>query len=305
MHDHAGPQVPGVEGSRAGARHRERLLWAFLVIGAFFLAEVIGGFLSGSLALLSDAAHMFTDLIGIGMALAAIQVANRRARDPRHTFGRYRAEVLAAAANAVLLLGVGIYILCEAYGRLVSPPQVESGPMLWIATGGLAANLVAFFLLREGAKESLNVQGAFLEVLADTLGSLGVITAALVIHFTGWVYADPLIAAAIGLFVIPRTIRLGRQALRMLMQHAPERIDVEALAGRLSALAGVDGAHDLHVWTLTSSMDVASVHLLAASEADVSTVLEAAQHLLRDEFGIAHATIQVEAPGRACDERSW
>lgn len=303
MHDHASPwKSPG---SGAGARYQTRLLAAFALISGFFLVEVAGGLISGSLALLSDAAHMFTDVIGLGMALAAIRVANRRAANSQQTFGRYRLEVLAAAANALLLFGVGIYILFEAFSRLWNPPEVLSGSMLGVALAGLAANLGAFALLREGARESLNVQGAFLEVIADTLGSLGVIVAALIIRFTGWTPIDPLIAAAIGLFVVPRTLRLGRQALRILMQSAPEHVDVEALVHRLERISGVAGIHDVHVWTLSSGMDVGSAHIRLASNASGAGVLAAAQTIFRDEFGIEHATIQVETHDGACNETLW
>lgn len=305
MHDHAHGSRAAGGGASAGSKYRRHLLIAFGVIGAVFVVELVGGILSGSLALLSDAAHMFTDVLGIGMALAGIQLANRRARNPQHTFGAYRAEVLAAGANALLLFGVGLYILYEAYQRLQSPPEVMSGLMFWIALAGLAANLFVFFLLREGAKESLNVEGAFLEVLADTLGSLGVIAAALIIRFTGWTLVDPLIAAAIGLFVVPRAARLGGQALSMLMQHAPSAIDVERVRARLLSIEGVDDLHDLHVWTLTSSMQVMSVHLLVAPGSMSAQVLESAQRLLRDEFSITHATIQVETSEGACGETHW
>ncbi len=302
-HDHGASARP--PGAGAGARYQSRLLGAFALISAFFLVEVVGGILSGSLALLSDAAHMFTDVIGLGMALAAIRVANHSAPNRQHTFGRYRLEVLAAAANAVLLLGVGLYILFEAFERFQNPPEVLTGSMLGIALAGLAANLGAFALLREGAKESLNVQGAFLEVIADTLGSLGVILAAVVIRFTGWTAIDPLIAAGIGLFVVPRTLRLGRQALRILMQSAPENVDVEALCLRLERIPGVDEVHDLHVWTLSSGMDVGSVHLRLMPDTPDSGVLDVARAIFRDEFGIDHATIQVEKSEGACKEMLW
>lgn len=305
MHGHSPAGEPKASEARSGAHYHARLLAAFAVIAGFFLVEAIGGILTGSLALLSDAAHMFTDVIGLGMALAAIRVANRRVTSSQQTFGLYRLEVLAAGANAVLLLGVGLYILYEAYQRVRDPAQIASGPMLWIAVLGLLANLVAFGLLREGAKESINVQGAFLEVLSDTLGSTGVIIAALVIRLTGWTIVDPLIAAAIGLFVVPRTLSLGRQALRILMQHAPERVGIDALTARLRTLSGVAGAHDVHVWTLTSGMDVGSAHLLLAPDASSTDVLTAAQSVFRDGFSIEHATIQIESGDGGCAQTRW
>lgn len=306
MHDHTRRGEAGADhGVRAGARHRSRLLAAFFVIGAFFVVEVVGGLLTGSLALLSDAAHMFTDVLGLGMALAAVHAAGQRARSPQHTFGFYRLEVLAAAVNALMLFGVGLYVLYEAWLRLRNPPLVLTGGMLGVAVAGLVANLVAFALLREGSKESLNVQGAFLEVLADTLGSIGVIGAALVIRFTGWTLADPLVAAAIGCFVLPRTASLAHQALRMLMQHAPAHISVADVARRLAEIPGVESVHDLHVWTLTSEMDVASAHLRLVADARATDALSAAQQIMRAEFRLSHATIQIETREGECSESTW
>ena len=195
-----------------------------MLIAAFFVVEAVGGVLTNSLALLSDAGHMLTDVIGLGMALAAIQLATRHAqRDDtgQHTFGLYRLEILAAFVNALLLFGVAIYVLVEAVRRITGEPEVLGIPMLVVAVLGLAVNLVAFALLREGAKESINVEGAYLEVLADTLGSVGVIIAAILLEVFGWTWVDPVVGAAIGLWILPRTYRLGGQAVRILLQAAP------------------------------------------------------------------------------------
>lgn len=272
------------------------------------VVEAVAAWATGSLALLSDAGHMFTDVLGIAMALAAITVAGRAAdRDPQRTFGLYRLEVLAALANAVLLFGVAVYVLIEAVRRFTHPPEVLAGPMLVVAVAGLVANLVAFALLREGAKESINVRGAYLEVLGDLVGSLGVIVAAVVIATTGWQYVDSIVAAAVGLFILPRTWRLGRAAVRILVQAAPEHLEVPAVRARLAALPGVRDVHDLHVWTLTSGMDVASAHLTLEPTAEVGPVLAAARSALYDEFAIEHATLQVEpaAASGACDRLHW
>lgn len=277
------------------------------MLATFMVVEAAAAWATGSLALLSDAGHMFTDVLGIAMALAAITATRRAAQDPQRTFGLYRLEVLAALANAVLLFGVAVYVLVEAVRRFDHPPHVLAGPMLAVAVGGLLANLVAFALLRPGARESINVRGAYLEVLGDLLGSVGVIVAAVVIATTGWWYADPIIAVSVGLFILPRTWRLARAAVRILVQAAPEHLEVPAVQARLAALPGVCDVHDLHVWTLTSGMDVASAHLTIEPAAEVASVLAAARDTLHDEFAIEHATLQVEpatAPG-ACGPAHW
>ena len=193
------------------------------------------GFAAGSLALLSDAGHMATDALGLGMALAAVTAASRRGRDPQRTFGLYRLEILAALANAVLLVGVGAYVLVEAIRRLGDPPPVASRAVLVVGVLGVAVNLVAFRLLREGARESLNLRGAYLEVLSDALGSVGVIVSGVVLLATGWSWLDPLIGAAIGCFILPRAVRLGREAIRILVQAAPPHVDVAAVESDLAA----------------------------------------------------------------------
>lgn len=282
-------------GSAAG-RHRRPLLLAFCLTAFYMVVEIVGGLVTGSLALLSDAAHMGTDVLGLGMALAAIQLASRPAPSYR-TYGTYRLEVLAALANSVLLFGVAGYVLYEAYRRLRDPPEVLGVPMLVVAVVGLAVNLVSFRLLASGSKESLNVKGAFLEVLSDVLGSIGVILAAVVVARTGWPYADPIIGAGIGLFILPRTWKLASQAVRVLIEAAPPGIDVDDVRGRLLAVPGVEVVHDLHVWTITSGMDAASGHVVVAPDADPFDVLDRVGALLGDEFNVTHTTIQAERPG--------
>lgn len=291
----------------AGARssQRRRLFLVFGLVVVFMVAEVVAGVLTGSLALISDAGHMATDALGLGMSLAAIAAATKASRGNHRTFGFYRTEILAALANAVLLFAVAGYVIYEAIQRINEPAGVETGPMLTVAVIGLVVNLFGWWTLREGADESLNVEGAMLEVVADLFSSLGVIIAALIILLTGWVYADPLIAAAIGLFILPRAYRLGRKALRVLMQAAPDDIDVGLLDQRLKSLTGVTGIHDLHVWTLTSGMPVATVHLTTTLDSNRDSVLEQARHLLRDEFAVTHATLQVESADAICAELTW
>ncbi len=205
---------------------RRRLLLVFGLVVIFMVAEVVFGVLTGSLALISDAGHMATDALGLGMALAAITAASKASRGNHRTFGLYRLEILAALANAVLLFAVAGYVIYEAIQRLNEPSGVETPTMLIVGAIGLAVNLFGWWVLRDSASESMNLEGAMLEVVADLFSSLGVIVAALVILITGWVYADPLIAATIGLFILPRAYRLGQKALRVLMQAAPADIDV-------------------------------------------------------------------------------
>ena len=276
----------------------------------FFVVEAVTGLLTNSLALLSDAGHMLTDVIGLGMALAAIQLANRFERRSdrvsQHTFGLYRLEILAAFVNALLLFGVALWVLIEAARRFGSEPEVLETPMLVVAVIGLLANLVAFGLLREGAQESINIEGAYLEVLADTVGSVGVIVAALLMRFFGWTWADPLMAALIGLWILPRTWRLGRNAVRILLQAAPEHISLDRLSRDLESIDGVLDVHDLHVWTLTSEMEAASAHLMTTDDSDAHGVLDQARHLLDEDYGIQHATFQVEPESHSgCEQVSW
>ena len=289
---------------RSGAANYSRLLGAFGITAAFFVVEFVTGLLTGSLALLSDAGHMFTDLLGLGMALAAIHFASR-SRKPTRTFGLYRLEILAALANGMLLFGVAVYVLFEAVRRLQDPPAVPTVPLLWVAVGGLAANLAAFALLREGARKNLNIRGAYYEVVADAVGSVAVIIAAVVMHVTGWPYVDPIAGAAIGLFILPRTWRLVGQALRVLVQAAPAHLDPSAVRDALLTVEGVVDVHDLHCWTLTSDMEVASAHLKIEPGASSPDVLRRARAVLEDQFGVRHATLQIEGADTDCFDCDW
>ncbi len=294
-----------VDPASAGGRHKRALVWAIVLLLGFFVVELVFGFLTGSLALLSDAGHMFTDVLGIGMALAAIQVAQAARRNQQRTFGLYRLEILAALANAVLLFGVATWVLVEAVGRIGQPPEIDGSTVIWVAIGGLVVNLVVFRLLRAGSEESLNLEGAYLEVLADLLGSVAAVITGLVLRFTDFTLVDPLFGIAIGLFVLPRTWRLGRKALRVLVQAAPDHVDVAAITLDLQGIESVNGVHDLHVWTLTSGMDVASVHLTLDHVGASHGVLDRAQEIFRDNHGIGHATVQLDPPdhtSHACDD---
>jgi cobalt-zinc-cadmium efflux system protein len=301
-HDHE----HGAAARRAGARHRRPLAIAFCLIVGFLVVQVVIGLITGSLTLLSDAGHMATDALGLAMALAAIHAASNARANPQRTFGLYRLEILAALANAILLFAVAGYVLYEAASRIGDAPEIDAVPVLVVGVLGLGVNIAAFLLLRAGARESLNVEGAYLEVLADMLGSIGVIVAAVVWGVTGWTWVDPVIGAAIGLLILPRAARLGRDAVRILVQAAPARIDVPALHADLAGIAGVVDVHDLHVWTLTSDMEVASAHLMVKVGTDTHAVLDQARVLLGERHGLDHATLQVEPDDhRGCDEITW
>jgi len=285
----------------AAARHSGGLKWALAMTSTFMVVEVVGGLWTGSLALLADAAHMLTDVGGMLLALVAIRFAARPAT-PEKTFGYVRMEVLSALANAVVLLFLTIYILYEAWQRFLAPPEILGGPMLAVAVVGLAVNLVSMKMLHAGSRESLNLKGAYFEVLADMLGSVGVILAAAVVLLTGWTLADPIIGAGIGLFIVPRTWILLKGAVHILMEGTPPEVDVGLLERQLMDLPGVTAVHDLHVWTLTSGLDALSCHLVVEDMARGRQALLAAQQTMKKSFGITHCTIQIEDADLRMDE---
>ena len=282
----------GLSKSVAG-RHRSRMAWALGLTLIYMMAEVIGGLATGSLALLADAAHMLTDAGGLALALVAIRFAERPAT-PEKTYGYLRTEVLAALVNAVVLLLLTIYILYEAYRRFIDPPEVIGLPMLLVAAVGLVVNLISMRLLSGGSTESLNVRGAYFEVLADMLGSLGVIVAAVVVMVTGWRLADPLIGAGIGLFIVPRTWLLLKQVIHILLEGTPPEVNVDLLKNRLLTLTDVRAVHDLHVWTITSGLDAMSCHIIVSKMETAADVLRAVRAMMSDEFHIDHITVQIE-----------
>lgn len=277
----------------AAAQHAGRLGWALGLTATYMVAEVIGGLVTGSLALLADAAHMMTDVGGLALALLAIRFAAREAT-PQRTYGYLRMEVLSALTNAVVLLLLTVYILYEAYQRFQAPPEIRSGPMLIVAAGGLVVNLISMRLLAGGSSESLNVKGAYFEVLSDMLGSVGVIVAALLIMWKGWALADPIIGAGIGLFIVPRTWTLLKQVTHILMEGTPPNVDLAILERKLMEIPGVTAVHDLHVWTVTSGFDAMSGHLVVADLSRGREALREARRIMKDNFGIDHVTIQIE-----------
>jgi cobalt-zinc-cadmium efflux system protein len=266
---------------------------ALVLTGTFLVVEVVAGILTGSLALISDAAHMLTDTAGLAIALAAIKVGERPA-DSRRTFGYRRFEILAAAFNAILLFGVAAYILYEAYQRVLAPTEIQSLPMLLVAFLGLLVNLAAMRLLAGNAQSSLNVKGAYLEVWSDMLGSIGVMAAAMIIWLTDWRWVDPLVAVAIGLWVLPRTWQLFSETMNVLLEGVPEGVDLAAVESALRAVPGVRDIHDLHVWALSSEVPSLSVHLVLGDAPDADKVREKAAELLGERFNIDHITLQTE-----------
>ncbi|WP_121255479.1 cation diffusion facilitator family transporter [Nocardioides ferulae] len=304
-HGH-GPQHGGQLTGHAGARYRWRLAVSFGLIAMFFVVELVAGIISGSLALISDAGHMAADVVALGAALVATKIATRTDDTGRRTYGSYRAEVFASGLAVLLMLGVAAYVVIEAIGRLGTNPEVDTGAMLIVGLLGLLVNLAALVLLRAGAKDSLNVKGAYLEVVADTAGSIGVLAAAGLVAATGEGYWDTAVAFAIGAFVAVRAVMLGRQVLAVLGQHAPAGLDIDAVADSLASVPGVKDVHDLHAWTLTSGMNVATAHLVLHDNAQGQPALVAAQTILRNDYLIEHATLQVEEKRTAnCDEVTW
>ena len=288
--------MPHSHTSAAGA-NRGRLAVVFAVTLVVFVVELAGGFLANSLALLADAGHMFTDVAGIGLALGAIWFAGRPATGDR-TFGYLRLEILAAVINAVLLFGVAAFVLVEAWRRLSEPPAIASGLMLGVALLGLAANAVSLFLLRDAQRESLNMRGAYLEVMGDLAGSAAVIVAALVIAATGWTAADAIASAVIGLLIIPRTWRLLRDAVDVLLEATPKGIDLDLVRSHILDAPGVADVHDLHAWTITSGMNVVSAHVVLRDGAEPPAVLDHLCRCLSGDFDIEHSTFQLETADR-------
>ena len=276
----------------SGAAHdreddRRRLRGVLGLVGIFLFVEIAGGLASGSLALLADAAHLFTDVAALTLAYGAMALAEF-VPTKKYTFGLYRAEILAAFVNAELLLVVMGLLFYEAYQRLLEPHEIHAGLMLAVAIAGLGANLASVALLHEGSGHSLNVKAAYLEVLSDALGAFGVVIAAGVIAFTRWFWLDPVVSAAIGCLVLPRALSVLRQSAHILLEGTPLEVDLTEIRARLLSLPGVVELHDLHFWTLTSGLHSATVHIRAAEESPRGEVLRSVQRLLKESAGIDH-----------------
>jgi len=285
--------------STAG-KNKGKLVIVFGLTTAYMIAEAIGALLTNSLALLADAGHMLTDAGSLGLALLAIWFAGRPATKEK-TYGYYRVEILAALTNAVVLIFISIYILYEAWRRFQNPPEVLSWPMFIIAIIGLVVNIIGVWLLAKASGESLNIKGAYLEVLSDTLGSLGVIAASVIMLTTGWYLADPIISAGIGLFILPRTWTLLKRATHVLLEGTPSHIDLKSMENAMKQVKGVKAVHDLHVWTITSGIDSMSAHVSIEDTSQVDRILAELQRMLKDKFGIEHTTIQLA--NECCEEK--
>ena len=296
-HHHGHPHAHGADPHAS----RRRLGLVLALTGAFLGVEVAAGIATGSLALLADAGHMLTDVAGLVLALAAMKFAERPP-SPRRTYGYHRIEILAALTNGVVLLGVAGLLLVEAWDRLRSPRPVATTEVLVVAFLGLLVNAASAVLLHAGAKGSLNVRGAYNEVLADAVSSVGVIASAAVIRASGWYRADPLVAAGIALWVLPRTFALLREALQVLLEGAPRDVDIAAVREAIESVPGVRKVHDLHVWTLTSGVHALSAHAVLDQGAAHGDVLSAVRERVTHEFPISHVTVQLE--DRCCGEHA-
>lgn len=288
-------------GHSASGKNKGRLAIVLGLTTLYLIAEVVGGILTNSLALLADAGHMLTDVGGLALALLAIKFAERPA-SPQRTYGYYRAEILAALANAVVLIVISLYVLYEAYERFRDPPKVESQTMLLVAALGLVINVAGMLVLRKGSGESLNMKGAYFEVLSDMLTSIGVLVAGGIMWATGWYYADPLISAGIGLFIFPRTWLLLKDAVGVLLEGTPSDVNIAALREGVGAVPGVAGVHDLHVWSLTSGVNAMSAHVVLAEGFAYDAVLASVREFIHEKFKIEHTTVQVEPKSCGAEE---
>jgi cobalt-zinc-cadmium efflux system protein len=304
-HRHAHGHTHGTITATAAASQRGRLAIVLCLSVLVLVAELVGALASGSLALLADAGHVATDVIGIGLALGAVTLAQRPPKG-RRTFGWQRAEMLAAVVNGLLLFAVAAYVAVQAIRRIGEPPEIASGLMLLVAAGGLLANLVALALLHRGRAGSLNARGAYLEVLGDALGALAVIVAAAVIALTGWTPADTVASVAISCLVLPRAVSLLREAGDVLLEAAPRGVDMENVRTHIVGVDGVVGVHDLHAWTITSGLPVLSAHVVVTDEVlqegHGGRVLDALCACLGDHFDVEHCTFQLEAGSHADHE---
>ena len=288
----------GHDHSHGGDTRVSRMVIAAAILTVFFVVELTTALLIGSIALLADAGHLLTDLVAMFMGLSAVLLARHGPVSAARTYGWHRAEVFTAVANAVLLIGVAGFILYEAFKRLGAAPEIPGVPMIVVAVAGLIANGAVVLLLRSQSESSLAVKGAYMEVVADTVGSIGVLIAGIVTVTTHWPYADIVVAVFVALWVLPRAVALARAALRILSESSPQHIDVDELRSALAAVDGVTEVHDLHVWTLVPGKDMVTAHLTSNGNSD--RVLDDARAVLAAR-GLEHATVQVEPPGCADD----
>lgn len=284
-------------GTSANDRNRKRLSLVLVLVVGYMAAEVIGGLVTGSLALMADVGHMFSDAAALALSLFAIWIAQRPAT-PRRTFGYYRTEILAALVNGATLIAISIYIFIEAYRRIGAPPEVQGGLMMAIATGGLAVNLFGLWILNAGKSDSLNVKGAWLHVLTDSLGSAGAMVAGGLIWAFGWNWVDPAISVLIGVLVLYSSWALLKETVGVLMEGTPGHIDVDEVRNVMVGTPGVQEVYDLHVWSITSGMEAMSAHVVVNESEASAPLVQLLKESLHDRFGIDHATIEVDTVGR-------
>ncbi|MGF1473589.1 MAG: cation diffusion facilitator family transporter [Rubrobacteraceae bacterium] len=296
-HSHAGGHDPGTGGHDHGRGANKQALAVVLAFTlTYMIAQVVGGLLTGSLALLADAAHMLSDNVALALALFAFWLS-AKPPTPNRSFGYKRAEILAAMFNGVTIVVVSIWIFYEAFERLQDPPEVLGGWMMVVAGVGLLVNVAGFLILSRSAGENLNMQGALRHVLADLLGSIGVIVAALVIVFTGWSYADPLISALIGVLVLFSSWKLLRDSANVLLESSPPGIDARQVGEEMVGVEGVEEVHDLHIWMVTSGFPALAAHVLVGKDEDCHQKRRDLEELIAHEFGIEHTTLQMDHVG--------
>lgn len=290
MHQHHGNCS---HGHSHAPRNRRLLLITLILVAGYMFAELIGGWLANSLALLADAGHMFSDVVALALSFFAMWIADRPS-PPHRTFGYHRAEILAAMINGALLIAVSIYIVVEAIQRLSNPELVHGHMMMSVAIGGLLVNLACLGILHRDRDSNLNMRGAWLHVLSDALGSVGAIVAGISVAWFGWHWADPVASAVIAVLIVYASWRLLLEAVSVLMESAPRGIDVEKVNSAMAMVPGVTGIHDLHIWTITSGMESLSAHVVIADETAHAEVLRSLGNILHEQFGIDHTTIQLE-----------
>ncbi|MCM3585886.1 cation diffusion facilitator family transporter [Mesobacillus maritimus] len=302
-HHHHGHGHGHSHGHHHHTNNKKALFMAFLLIATYMIIEFIGGLLTNSLALLSDAGHMLSDAAALGLSLFAIKLGERSAT-AKKTFGFKRFEIIAAAINGATLIIIAIFIFYEAIDRFLNPPEVQSLGMLTIAIIGLLVNILAAWMLMGGDKdENLNVRSAFLHVIGDMLGSVGAIVAALLIYFFGWGIADPIASVIVAGLILFSGWRVMKDSLHVLMEGSPDHLSIEELKKALSSLTHVQSVHDLHVWSITSGVPMLSCHISISRDGQHDDVLHNAQTLLHDQFGVDHCTIQVESEEAGCPSK--
>ncbi len=292
-HRHGTAECEHAQPQHGGSSNKNRLAITLVLVVGYMIAELVGGWLTNSLALLADAGHMFSDAAALALSLFAMWITQRSA-SPQHTYAYYRAEILAALANGATLGAVSIYIFIEAFQRLSKPPEVQGPLMMGIAAGGLAINLAGLALLHEGRSHSLNIRGAWLHILSDALGSIAALGAGALIWTLGWNWADPAASVLIGILVIYSSWGLLKEAVAVLMEQAPGHLDVDQVRSALQQIPGVLEVHDLHIWTITSGMESLSSHIVVAEGHSHMGLLKETRDILHDRFGIHHITIQIE-----------